>query len=137
MICFNGVGPHKEEQSGVNENMNEESCRSKVKGTVTCDIWEALRKFANENIMQCMTILYSDGPQTLGDLRERTGISTNILNHNLIEMRRVDLVKKVGSKYYLTKYGAVLFEGLGEVLNKVHPISPEVLLEPHEQKAVV
>jgi DNA-binding HxlR family transcriptional regulator len=116
--------------------MKEESYNSKVKGTVTCDIWEALRKFANENIMQCMTILYSEGPQTLGDLRERTGISTNILNHNLIEMRRIDLVKKVGSKYYLTKYGAVLFEGLGEVLNKVHPISSEALLEPL-QKAVV
>ena len=110
---------------------------SKVKGTVTCDIWEALRKFANENIMLVTRILYSEGPLTLGDIRERTGITTNILNHNLIEMRRVDLVTKVGSKYYLTKYGAVLFEGLGEVLNKVHPISPEALLEPQEDKAVV
>lgn len=124
-------------ESGVIENMSEEVYRSKVKGTVTCDIWEALRKFANANIMQITKTLYSEGPLTLGDLRERTGITTNILNHNLIEMRRVDLVTKVGSKYYLTKYGAVLFEGLGVVLNKVHPISPEALLEPHEESAVV
>lgn len=117
--------------------MSEEVYKSKVKGTVTCDIWEALRKFSNANIMQITETLYSEGPLTLGDLRERTGITTNILNHNLIEMRRVDLVTKVGSKYYLTKYGAVLFEGLGEVLNKVHPIPPEALLEPHEEGAVV
>lgn len=122
--------------TGVIENMSEEVYRSKVKGTVTCDIWEALRKFANENIMLITRILYSEGPLALGDLRERTGISTNILNHNLIEMRRVDLVIKVGSKYCLTKYGAVLFEGLGDVLNKVHPISSEALLEP-QQNAVV
>lgn len=117
--------------------MSEEAYNGKVKGTVTCDIWEALRKFANANIMQITKTLYSEGPLTLGDLRERTGITTNILNHNLIEMRRVDLVTKVGSKYYLTKYGAVLFEGLCEVLNKVHPISSETLLEPREEKAVV
>jgi DNA-binding HxlR family transcriptional regulator len=123
--------------SGVIEDMIEEAYNGKVKGTVTCDIWEALRKFANANIMQITKTLYSEGPLTLGDLRERTGISTNILNHNLIEMRRVDLATKVGSKYYLTKYGAVLFEGLGEVLNKVHPISSESLLEPHEEKAMV
>ena len=136
---FNGVGPlsGNTEQWGVIRKMIGESYKSKVTGTVTCDIWEALRKFANENIMQCMTVLYSEGPLTLGELRERTGISTNILNHNLIEMRRVDLVKKVGSKYCLTKYGAVLLEGMGEVLNKLHPISSEALLEPHEQKAVI
>ena len=108
-----------------------------IKGTVTCDIWEALRKFANENIMEIAKTLYTEGSLTLGDIRDKTGISTNILNHNLIEMRRVDLVKKVGAKYCLTKYGAVLFEGLGEVLNKVYPIPPETLLEPQEQKVVV
>ena len=110
---------------------------SEIKGTVTCDIWEALRKFANENIMEITRTLYTEGSLTLGDIRDKTGISTNILNHNLIEMRRVDLVKKVGAKYCLTKYGAVLFEGLGEVLNKVYPIPPETLLEPQEQKVVV
>jgi hypothetical protein len=51
-------------------------------------------------------------------------------------MRRVDLVKKVGSKYHLTKYGAVLFEGLGEVLEKLHPIPQETLFEPKEEKAL-
>lgn len=110
---------------------------SEIKGTVTCDIWEALRKFANENIMEITKTLYTEGPLTLGDIRDKTGISTNILNHNLIEMRRVDLVKKVGSKYYLTNYGAVLFEGLGEVLGKLYPIPPEALLEPQEQKVVI
>jgi predicted transcriptional regulator len=74
---------------------------------------------------------------TLGEIRDKTGISTNILNHNLIEMRRVDLVKKVGSKYCLTKYGAVLLEGLGEVLEKLYPIPPETLLEPQDEKTPV
>jgi predicted transcriptional regulator len=78
-----------------------------------------------------------EGPLKLRELRDKTGISTNILNHNLIEMRRVDLVIKVGSKYYLTKYGAVLFEGFGEVLEKLYPIPTEALLEPQEQKALV
>lgn len=117
--------------------MKEEQHKSEVKGTVTCDIWEALRKFANENITQIATTLHSEGPLTLGELRDQTGISTNILNHNLIEMRRVDLVKKVGPKYHLTKYGAVLFEGLGEVLAKLYPIPPEALLEPQEEKAII
>lgn len=115
--------------------MNE-MIKTEVKATMTCNIWEALRKFANPDIALIAKDLM-DGPLTLGELRDKTGISTNILNHNLIEMRRVDLVKKIGPKYYLTKYGAVLFEGLGVVLSKVHPIPPEALLEPHEQKVVV
>jgi DNA-binding HxlR family transcriptional regulator len=109
---------------------------NEVKGTVTCDIWEALKKFANENITLVAKTLHTEGPLTLGEIRDKTGISTNILNHNLIEMRRVDLVKKVGSKYYLTKYGAVLFEGLGEVLEKLYPIPQEALFEPQEEKAL-
>jgi DNA-binding HxlR family transcriptional regulator len=121
----------------VIKKMIEEGNRSEIKGTVTCDIWEALRKFANENIMLITKTLYAEGSLTLGDIRDKTGISTNILNHNLIEMRRVDLVKKVGSKYCLTKYGAVLFEGLGEVLNKIYPIPSEALLEPQEQGVLV
>lgn len=116
--------------------MDEENYKGEVKGTVTCDIWAALRKFANENITQIAKTLL-EGPLTLGELRDKTGISTNILNHNLIEMRRVDLVIKVGSKYYLTKYGALLFEGLGEVLERLYPIPPEILLEPQEEKAVI
>jgi DNA-binding HxlR family transcriptional regulator len=114
----------------------KENYINEVKGTVSCDIWEALRKFANENITQVAAILKSNGAMTLGELRDETGISTNILNHNLIEMRRVGLVKKVGPKYHMTKYGAVLFEGLGEVLRKLYPISQETLLEPDEQEAL-
>ncbi len=114
----------------------KENYTNEVKGTVSCDIWEALRKFANENITQVASTLKSKGALTLGELRADTGISTNILNHNLIEMRRVGLVKKIGPKYHMTKYGTVLFEGLGEVLRKLHPISQETLLEPNEQEAL-
>jgi DNA-binding HxlR family transcriptional regulator len=106
-----------------------------IQGTVTCDVWEALKKFANANINQVAQTLLTQGPLTLGEIREETGLSTNVLNHNLIEMRRVDLVKKIGPKYYITKYGAVLFEGLDEVLEKLYPISKETLLEPQELKA--
>jgi DNA-binding HxlR family transcriptional regulator len=119
----------------VKKDMNENDIKL-VKGTVSCDIWEALRKFANENITQIAVTLKSKGAMTLGELREETGISTNILNHNLIEMRRVGLVKKIGPKYFMTKYGAVLFEGLGEVLRKLHPISQEILFEPDKQEVL-
>ena len=104
--------------------------KKEIQGTVTCDVWESLKKFANVNIKQVAQTLLTQGPLTLGEIREETGLSTNVLNHNLIEMRRVDLVKKVGPKYYITKYGAVLLEGLDEVLGKLYPISKETLLEP-------
>ena len=62
------------------------------------------------------TKLYYSGPMTLGELRDKTeAANSNLLNHELLEMRRVSIVKKEDKKYYLTKYGAVLLESLYEI----------------------
>jgi len=106
---------------------------SEVEGIITCDIWHALRKFSNKNIKQIADALKS-GPLTLGELRDATGISTNILNHSLIEMRNVDLVKKIESSYCLTVYGKEMLEALELVLMKLHPIPKEVLFEPYVEQ---
>lgn len=103
---------------------------NEVEGIITCDIWQALRKFSNKNITQIADALKS-GPLTLGELRDLTGISTNILNHSLIEMRNADLVKKIESRYYLTVYGKEILESLEVVLKKLHPIPKEALFEPY------
>jgi len=80
--------------------------------------------------------LYQNGPLTLGELRNQTGISTNILNHNLTEMKSVGLIQKIGKKYYLTKYGAVLFEELDKLKGKVYEVPQNNLFKPHaEQEA--
>jgi DNA-binding HxlR family transcriptional regulator len=83
------------------------------------DLWDALRKFANKDITLIARLLYSNGPQTLGDLRDKTGLPTNKLNHDLTEMRSVDLVQKIEKKYYLTKYAAVLLDILDRMKNEI------------------
>ena len=103
---------------------------NEIEGIITCDIWHALRKFSNKNIAQIADALMS-GALNLGELRETTGISTNILNHSLIEMRNADLVKKIESRYYLTVYGKEILASLKEVLTKLHPIPKDVLFEPY------
>jgi DNA-binding HxlR family transcriptional regulator len=102
---------------------------NEVEGVITCDIWHALRKFSNKNITQIADALRS-GPLTMGELRDITGISTNILNHSLIEMRNADLVKKIESKYYMTVFGKEILESLEVVLKKLHPIPKEELFKP-------
>jgi DNA-binding HxlR family transcriptional regulator len=106
-----------------------------IRGTVTCDIWQALRKFSNKNITQIAVTLKS-GPLTLGEIRDITGIPTNILSHNLIEMRNADLAKKIGPRYYLTVYGKELLEAIEVVLKKLHPIPNDMLFEPYASQEV-
>jgi DNA-binding HxlR family transcriptional regulator len=100
-----------------------------VKGIVSCDLWNALRKFANKDVVAIARALYSKGPMNLGDLRTDTGLSTNVLNHDLIEMRNVELVKKIGRKYYLTMYGSVLVEVLTEIKERVAEIPGDSLFD--------
>lgn len=95
-----------------------------LKAVKSCDPWISLKKFANRDIARVGRILYSDGPQTLGELRDKTGIETNKLNHHLIEMKRVELVKKIGKKYYLTKYAALLLDGW-DLVKKRLAVEPE------------
>jgi len=51
-------------------------------------------------------------------------------------MKSVGLIQKIGKKYYLTKYGAVLFEELDKLKGKVYEVPQNNLFKPHaEQEA--
>lgn len=101
-----------------------------VKGLKQCDLWNAMRKFANHDIALIADVLYQDGPLSLGELRAKTDLTTNILNHNLIEMRNVDIVSKVGKKYCLTKYGALLVESIERIKNDIFKAAEEDIFQP-------
>lgn len=90
-----------------------------VLGLKHCDLWIALRKFANPDIESIARVLYEKGPASLALLREETHLTTNILNHDLIEMRKSELVSKDGKKYAITKYGALLVEAIIQLKKEV------------------
>ena len=114
--------------------MDTTSKSDDIKGIVSCDLWNALRKFANKDVAVIARVLYSKGPMNLGDLRTETGLSTNVLNHDLIEMRNVELVRKIGRLYHLTKYGSVLVEVLNEIKERVAEIPGDSLFEVVEDE---
>jgi DNA-binding transcriptional regulator GbsR (MarR family) len=99
------------------------------------DLWESLRKFANRDITLIAQLLHSSGPLTLGELRDKTRLPTNKLNHDLTEMRSVDLVKKIEKKYYLTKYAAVLLNVLERIREEIKTIPEEDLIKPLNKEA--
>lgn len=101
-----------------------------LKAVKSCELWDALRKFANKDVALIARLIYEDGPRTLGELRDKSGLTTNKVNHTLIDMRGADLVKKIGRRYYLTKYAAVLLESLNEIRKGVTNIPEDSLLKP-------
>jgi hypothetical protein len=87
-----------------------------LEGKISYDLWDAYRKFSNHDIFLIAKVLHESGPLPLRELRERTHIdNANILNHDLLEMRRVWIVKKIDKKYYLTKYGTILYDSIAEI----------------------
>lgn len=101
-----------------------------LKAVKSCELWDALRKFANKDVTRIARIIHEEGPKTLGELRDETELTTNQVNHTLIDMRNVDLVRKIGKRYYLTKYGAVLLNALDEVRKGVTSIPEDLLFKP-------
>ena len=84
-----------------------------IKGETSCDLWEALRKFSNEDVDVIARSILRNGPSTLSELRaQNPGLTTNELNHALIEMRNVELVKKIDKRYYITFFCRALIEAL-------------------------
>lgn len=98
--------------------------------TKTIDLWDGMKKFANSDIMQIAEILYKDGALELKDLRQKTKLNTNDLNHRLIEMRSVDIVIKIGPQYQLTFYGAVLLDSIKKIKQDIFRIPKENMLLP-------
>ena len=91
-------------------------------------LWQAYRKFANKNIEKIAEALYAHGPLSFAELGSETGQPTNILNHNLIEMRHTDLVKLNEEKYYLTKYGALLLESSNQIKDTIKKFNKNEML---------
>jgi hypothetical protein len=91
-----------------------------LEGMISYDLWDAYRRFSNPDIALIAETLYNSQGLTLGELRTRTRIENeNVLNHGLMEMRRVWIVKKIGKKYHLTKYGAILFESISAIESRL------------------
>ena len=101
-----------------------------VEGLKHCDLWISMRKFANPDISQIARVLYDNGPATLAQLREETKLTTSILNHDLIEMRKSELVVKEDKKYAITKYGALLVEAIEQIKEEIFVASAASLFQP-------
>ena len=55
-------------------------------------VWSSYRKFANKNIEAIAMCIYTHGPLDFSTISEITGQPSNILNHNLIEMKKTRLL---------------------------------------------
>ena len=101
-----------------------------VEGLKHCDLWISMRKFANPDIAQIAGVLFEKGPATLAQLREETNLTTNILNHDLIEMRKSELVVKEDKVYAITRYGALLVEAIEQIKKEIFVASATSLFQP-------
>jgi hypothetical protein len=75
-------------------------------------IWVALKGLARKNVIKVSKELYMSGSLTLADLRSRTDLSTNVLNHTLQEMKKADLVVLSDGNYSLTLFCRILLDQL-------------------------
>ena len=96
-----------------------------IKATINLDIAQAIRKFTNKNIMLVAKALHINGSLTFGELQKYTGLSTNLLNHALHEMKKVNLVMPIDKRYYLTKYCVLLLEAINRLRIEVKSTSDE------------
>lgn len=101
-----------------------------VSALKTCDLWSAMRKFANPDIAKISHILQQEGAASLAELKEKTGLTTNVLNHDLIEMRKADLVIWRGRKYYITNYGALLVTAIAQIKKDIFEAPATELFKP-------
>lgn len=85
------------------------------------DVMQALRRFANKkNLLTVHALFGSKLPLTLSQLRSKTGLGTNDLNHSLSALRDVDVVLKLENKYTLTIYGEILIQAIDDIYNKIN-----------------
>ncbi len=113
--------------------MSETSESFVVVGRKSADLCKALRKFSNEKVLLVAKTLYTSGALSFGELREKTGLSTNTLNHTITEMRNADLVIRDEGIYYLTKYCAILLGAINHIKEEVCSVSEDNLFLPVEE----
>ena len=114
--------PSVEEVDPVGSSVSKDEL---IRATINIDIAQALRKFTNKNIMLVAKALRLKISLTFGELQKDTGLSTNILNHTLHEMKKVNLVIQVDKRYYLTKYCALLLDAINRLRIEVQSNSFE------------
>jgi DNA-binding HxlR family transcriptional regulator len=105
-----------------------------VKGLKQCDLWNAMRKFANPDIALIAEILHQDGPLNFGELRAKTDLTTSVLNHDLIEMKNVEIVAKLDKKYHITNYGALLVKAIERIKNDIFKSPEENIFLPVQEE---
>ncbi len=106
-------------------------------GRKTCDVSKAMSKLYKNSSKNIARILYEDrSGQGFGDLQAATGLTRNKLNHELISMRNLDLVKLVDGRYYLTWYGALLLENAALCERALTEIEEDQLFEPFDPESV-
>lgn len=93
-------------------------------------LWRVIRKLSDPQSMLVVQVLFDHKALTFGDLLKETGLSVNVLNHALIDMKtqKVILKNNDDKKYHLTNYGELVLNmlwSLTRVLAKengiVHP----------------
>jgi DNA-binding HxlR family transcriptional regulator len=114
--------PSLKEVDPVSSNVSNDEL---IRATINIDIAQALRKFTNKNIMLVAKALHLKISLTFGELQKDTGLSTNILNHTLHEMKKVNLVIQVDKRYYLTKYCVLLLDAINRLRMEVKSSSFE------------
>jgi hypothetical protein len=106
-------------------------------GRKTCDVSKAMSKLYKNSSKNIARILYEDrAGQGFGDIQANTGLTRNKLNHELISMRNLDLVKLVDGRYYLTWYGALLLENVDICERALAEIEEDKLFEPFDSESV-
>ena len=106
-------------------------------GRKTCDVSKAMGKLYKNSSKNIARILYNDRTgRVFGDLQSDTGLDRNKLNHELISMRNLDVVKLVDGKYFLTWYGALLLENVDRCERALAEIDENMLFEPVDSESV-
>lgn len=108
-----------------------------VAGRKTCDVSKAMSKLYKNSPKNIARILYDDRTGLgFGDLQTGTGLDRNKLNHELISMRNLDLVKLVDGRYFLTWYGALLLENADICERSLSEMGEDKLFEPADSDSV-
>ena len=104
---------------------------TELAGRRTCDVSKAMGKLYKNSSKIIARILYDDRTgRVFGDLQADTGLDRNRLNHELISMRNLDVVKLVDGKYFLTWYGALLLENVDLCEKALAEIDENMLFQP-------
>jgi DNA-binding HxlR family transcriptional regulator len=102
--------------------MSEDNLSVEIKVTKSCELFVALRKFANPNNALVAEVLCKSGALEFGEIRVKTKLHTQTLNHCLSDLRNVEVVKKVGTRYCITVFGALLVDSIEDIKNEIFKV---------------